>query len=81
MSVPSWSCHTRVAQTQIYSCVLLLTQWAHDDHSDVAINAAYWDDPYFLGNSFFFFCRDLARVKYKTGRSCWVRCQRGDLGP
>lgn len=28
-----------------------------------------------------FFCGDLARVNYKTGRNCWVKCQRGDLGP
>lgn len=50
MTVPSWSCHTRVAQTQIYSRLLFQ---AHDDHSDVATNAAYWDDLHFIGSSFF----------------------------
>lgn len=50
MTVPSWSFHTRVAQTQIYSRFLFQ---AHDDYSDVATNAAYWDDPHFIGSSFF----------------------------
>lgn len=81
MNFPSCSCHMRVAQAQVYSHFLLQTQRTHLDCLPV-LNIQMLLSPLLAGmpaiSLEITFC---GGVRYKIGRGCWEKCQRGDLGP